>query len=298
MASNATFEVEIYGNTTKFENSLKGVNTAMSGLRGEAKNLRDALKLDPTNTDKMAQLQKNLQTQLGLSRDKAEKLKQELSSVDKSSPEGQKKWLQLTRDLGTAETQANRLEAEIKQVEGAISSGTWDIDAKMDIKSVNSGIEDMKSRFSGLREIAVGAFRQIGSSAVSAVGNSLRGWVSDAMDTQKAMISLQNTMKFKGKGQEFDYVSKSMQNLAKNTNANTEDTLKLSTTFIGLGDDAKKAVSKTEALVKANQAFGGTGEQLKGVVQAYGQMSAAGKVTAENINQLTDNNTALGSALK
>lgn len=298
MASNATFEVEIYGNTTKFENSLKGVNTAMSGLRGEAKNLREALKLDPTNTDKMAQLQKNLQTQLGLSRDKATKLKEELATVDKSTPAGQKKWLQLTRDLGTAEIQANRLESEIKQVESAISSGSWNIEAKMDTKGVNSGIDGMKSRFSGLREIAVGAFRQIGASAVSAVGNGLKGWVSDAMDTQKAMISLQNTMKFKGNGQDFDYVSKSMQNLAKETNANTEDTLKLSTTFIGLGDTAKKAVSKTEALVKANQAFGGTGEDLKGVVQAYGQMSAAGKVTAENINQLTDNNTALGSALK
>ena len=298
MASNATFEVEIYGNTTKFENSLKGVNTAMSGLRGEAKNLRDALKLDPTNTGKMAQLQKNLQTQLGLSRDKATKLKEELATVDKSTPAGQKKWLQLTRDLGTAETQANRLEGEIRQVESAISSGSWNIEAKMDTKGVNSGIDGMKSRFSGLREIAVGAFRQIGASAISAVGNGLKGWVSDAMDTQKAMISLQNTMKFKGNGQEFDYVSKSMQNLAKDTNANTEDTLKLSTTFIGLGDTAKKAVGKTEALVKANQAFGGTGEQLKGVVQAYGQMSAAGKVTAENIGQLTDNNTALGSSLK
>ena len=298
MASNATFEVEIYGNTTKFENSLRGVNTAMSGLRGEAKNLRDALKLDPTNTSKMAQLQKNLQTQLGLSRDKATKLKEELSTVDKGTSAGQKKWLQLTRDLGTAETQANRLEGEIKQVEGAISSGSWDIDAKMDTKGVNSGIDGMKSRFSGLREIAVGVFRQIGSSAVSAVGNGLKGWVSDAMDTQKAMISLQNTMKFKGNGKDFDYVSKSMQTLAKDTNANTEDTLKLSTTFIGLGDTAKSAVGKTEALVKANQAFGGTGENLKGVVQAYGQMSAAGKVTAENINQLTDNNTALGSALK
>lgn len=298
MASNATFEVEIYGNTTKFENSLKGVNTAMSGLRGEAKNLREALKLDPTNTGKMAQLQKNLQTQLGLSRDKATKLKEELSTVDKGTSAGQKKWLQLTRDLGTAETQANRLEGEIKQVEGAISSGSWHIDAKMDTKGVNSGIDGMKSRFSGLREIAVGAFRQIGASAVSAVGNGLKGWVSDAMDTQKAMISLQNTMKFKGSGKEFDYVSKSMQALAKDTNANTEDTLKLSTTFIGLGDTAKSAVGKTEALVKANQAFGGTGEQLKGVVQAYGQMSASGKVTAENINQLTDNNTALGSALK
>ena len=298
MASNATFEVEIYGNTTKFENSLKGVNTAMSGLRGEAKNLREALKLDPTNTGKMAQLQKNLQTQLALSRDKATKLKEELSTVDKGTSAGQKKWLKLTRDLGTAETQANRLESEIKQVESAISSGSWNIDAKMDTKGVNSEIEGMKSRFSGLREIAVGVFRQIGSSAVSAVGNGLKGWVSDAMDTQKAMISLKNTMNFKGSGQDFDYVSKSMQNLAKDTNANTEDTLKLSTTFIGLGDTAKSAVGKTEALVKANQAFGGTGEQLKGVVQAYGQMSASGKVTAENINQLTDNNTALGSALK
>ena len=298
MASNATFEVEIYGNTTKFENSLKGVNTAMSGLRGEAKNLRDALKLDPTNTGKMAQLQKNLQTQLGLSRDKATKLKEELSNVDKSTSSGQKKWLQLTRALGTAETQANRLEGEIKQVEGAIKSGSWHIDAKMDTKGVNSGIDGMKSRFSGLREFAVGAFRQIGASAVSAVGNGLRGWISDAMDTQTAMIALKNTMKFKGSGKDFDYVSNSMQKLARDTNANSEDTLKLSTTFIGLGDSAKSAVSKTEALVKANQAFGGTGEQLKGVVQAYGQMSAAGKVTAENINQLTDNNTALGSSLK
>ena len=298
MASNATFEVEIYGNTTKFENSLKGVNTAMSGLRGEAKNLREALKLDPANTGKMAQLQKNLQTQLGLSRDKATKLKEELATVDKGTSAGQKKWLQLTRDLGTAETQANRLESEIKQVEGAIKSGSWNIDAKMDTKGINNGIDSMKSRFSGLREIAIGAFRQIGASAVSAVGNGLKGWVSDAMDTQKAMISLKNTMNFKGNGQDFDYVSKSMQNLAKDTNANTEDTLKLSTTFIGLGDTAKSAVGKTEALVKANQAFGGTGEQLKGVVQAYGQMSASGKVTAENINQLTDNNTALGSALK
>lgn len=298
MASNTRFEVEIYGNTTKFENSLKGINTALFGLRGEARNLKNALNLDPTNTEKMAQLQKNLQSQLSISRDKAAKLKEELATVDKSDAKGQKKWLQLTRDLGSAETEANKLEGEISKVEDAISSGRWDIDAKMDTKGVNSGIDGMKSRFSGLREIAVGVFRQIGASAISAVGNGLRGWVSDAMDTQKAMISLQNTMKFKGNGAEFQSVSTSMQKLAKDTNANTEDTLKLATTFIGLGDNAKSAVSKTEALVKANQAFGGTGENLKGVVQAYGQMSAAGKVTAENINQLTDNNTALGSALK
>lgn len=298
MASNAQFEVEIYGNTQRFENSLKGINTAMSGLRGEAKNLRDALKLDPTNTDKMAQLQKNLQQQLEQSRSKATKLKQELSTVDKSTPDGQKKWLQLTRDLGKVETEANKLEKEIGDVDNAIKRGSWEIKPEMDTKSLDAGIEKTKGKFSAMREMVTGAFRQIGASAVSAIGNGLKGWVSDAMDTQKAMNALKSTMSFKGNGKEFDFVSSKMKKLAQDTNANSEDTLKLSTTFIGLGDDAKTAVSKTEALTKANQKFGGTGEQLKGVSLAYGQMAASGKVTAENMNQLTDNNTALGASLK
>lgn len=300
MASNAKFEIEIYGNTAKFENSLKGINTAMSGLKGEANALKKALALDPTNTDKMAQLQKNLQQQLTVSKNKATQLKQEIADVDKSTPQGQAKWTKLQRDLANTTIQADQLEADIKDVDNAIKNGKWETKAKidMDTSGVDSKIGGFKQKFNGLKEIAVGAFRQIGASITNALGNGLGGWVSDAMSTQKAMISLKNTMEFKGIGSDVEYVKKSMSTLATATNANTEDTLKLATTFIGLGDNAKTAVSKTDALVKANQAFGGTGEQLKGVVQAYGQMSAAGKVSAENINQLTDNNTALGSALK
>lgn len=300
MASNAKFEIEIYGNTAKFENSLKGINTAMSGLKGEAGALKKALALDPTNTDKMQQLQKNLQQQLKISKDRATQLKKELSEVDKSTPEGQKKWVKLQRDLANTTVQADKLEADIKDVDNAIKNGKWETKAKIDLDSsgVDSKINGFKSKFNGLKEIAVGAFRQIGSSAVSALGNGLKGWVSDAMATQKSMIALKNTMQFKGNANEFQMVSRSMQKLATDTNANTEDTMKLATTFIGLGDSAGTAVSKTQALVKANQAFGGSGEQLKGVVLAYGQMSAAGKVSAENIGQLTDNNTALGASLK
>ena len=66
MASNAKFEVEIYGNVTKFENSLKGVNTAMSGLRGEAKNLREALKLDPENPKKNGTIAEEFTSAVGL----------------------------------------------------------------------------------------------------------------------------------------------------------------------------------------------------------------------------------------
>lgn len=300
MASNAKFEIEIYGNTAKFENSLKGINSAMYGLRGEARTLKKALELDPTNTDKMRELQKNLQQQLKISKDRAAELKKELATVDKTTPEGQKRWVKLTRDITNATLDAQKLEGEIKDVDAAITNGKWETKAKVDLddSGVSSKIEGFKSKFNGLKEIAVGAFRQIGSSAVTALGNGIRGWVSDAMATQKAMISLKNTMNFKGNVSEFDSLSKRLQNVAKDTNANTEDALKLGATFIGLGDNAKVAGDKVEAIIKANQAFGGTGENLKGVVQAYSQMSAAGKVTAENINQLVDNNTALGSSLK
>lgn len=294
--ANAQFKIDIYGDTAKFENSLKGIDSAMSKLKSEASGLRKELKLDPTNTEKMKQLQANLAQQMERTKAKASQLKQEMAGIDKSTPDGQKKWLNLQKQLSDNSVKAGYLERDIKQVGDAIARGNWKAD--IDTKPAQNSLENVKKRFSALKEIGVGALRSIGSSITGAVGNGLKGWVSDAMSTQKAMLSLQNTMEFKGIGGGFQKLSNEMSKLATDTNANTEDTLKLATTFVGLGDSANVASKKTSNLVKANQAFGGTGENLKGVVQAYGQMSAAGKVTAENINQLTDNNTALGSALK
>ena len=296
MATNARFKIDIYGDTAEFENSLKGVNSAMSRLKGEASTLRKELKLDPTNVKTMEKLQANLAQQLENTKRKASNLKQEMSQIDKSTPDGQKRWLTLQKQLSENSLKANALETDLKEVGQAIERGNWKAD--IDVSKAEGSINKVKKSFSVLKEVGIGALRQIGSTAVSALGNGLRGWVSDALDTQKAMLSLQNTMEFKGIGGGFQKLSSQMSKLATDTNANTEDTLKLATTFVGLGDTADVAGKKTSNLVKANQAFGGTGENLKGVVQAYGQMSAAGKVTAENINQLTDNNTALGSALK
>lgn len=294
--ANAQFKIDIYGDTAKFENSLKGIDSAMSKLKSEASGLRRELNLDPTNTQKMAQLQKNLAQQMESTKAKASQLKQEMAGIDKSTPDGQKKWLTLQKQLSDNSIKAGYLERDIKQVGDALTRGNWKAD--IDTKPAQNSLENVKKRFSSLKEIGIGALRQIGSSAVSTLSNGLGGWVSSAMDTQKAMLSLQNTMNFKGIGGGFKNLSGQMSKLATDTNANTEDTLKLATTFVGLGDTADVAGKKTTNLVKANQAFGGTGENLKGVVQAYGQMSASGKVTAENINQLTDNNTALGAALK
>ncbi|PLW59006.1 phage tail protein [Lactococcus lactis] len=296
MAGNAKFEVEIYGNTVQFENSLKGINSAMSSLKGEANQLRKELRFDPTNVTAMTKLQDNYKQQLEQTKNKATALKKELAGLDSSTPDGQKKFIQLSKAIQDSELKANYLERDIKQLDSSISSGNFKVDLKTD--DAESKLSRVKKGFSGMKEIAIGAFREIGANITNALGNKMGDWINDTKATQKATIALKNTMDFSGVGGDFESLSKRMGQVAKDTNANTEDALKLASTFIGLGDNAQTAGDKVENIIKANQAFGGSGEQLQGVVQAYGQMSASGKVTAENINQLTDNNTALGSALK
>lgn len=294
--ANAKFEVEIYGNTASFENSLKGINTAMSALKSEASGLKGALRLDPTNTQLMAKLQGNFRSQLEQTKNKASQLKTEISGIDKTTPDGQKKFLKLSREIQTAETRAGYLEQDIKNLDASIANGKFKIDLKTD--QAEGGLEKIKGGFSSLKTVAIGALLEIGSKIANTVGGKFGDWVNGAVDTQKAMISLKNTMNFSGNGQDFDGLSKRMQKLARDTNANASDAIKLATTFIGLGNSSEVAGDKVDNLVRANQAFGGTSEDLKSVSQAYSQMSASGKVSAENINQLTDANTALGSALK
>ena len=294
--ANAKFEVDIYGNTASFENSLKGINTAMSALKSEASGLKGALKLDPTNVQLMAKLQGNFQTQLEQTKNKATQLKTEIAGIDKSTPDGQKKFLQLSRDLQTAETRAGYLQQDIKNLDASISGGKFNVDLKTD--QAENGLEKVKNGFGSLKTIAIGALLEIGSKIASTVSGKFGDWIGGAVDTQKSMIALKNTMNFSGNGSEFDGLSKRMQKLAQDTNANAGDAIKLATTFIGLGDSSEVAGNKVDSLIKANQSFGGTSEDLKSVSQAYSQMSASGKVSAENINQLTDANTALGSALK
>lgn len=296
MANNAKFEVEIFGNTSQFENSLKGINSAMSSLKSEASSLRSALRLDPTNTTLMTKLQSNLATQLEQTKNKTTQLKTELAGIDKSTPDGQAKFLKLSKAIQDSETRAGYLQRDIQNLDNSISKGSFNL--KLNTAEAENSVEKIKSGFSSLKTVAIGALLEIGSKIASTVQGKFGDWVGGAVDTQKAMISLKNTMNFSGNVGEYDALSSRMKKLAIDTNANSSDALKLATTFIGLGADANTAGKKVDNLVRANQAFGGTSEDLKGVSLAYSQIQASGKLSAENINQITDNNTALGASLK
>ena len=67
--------VEIGGDTTKLEQSLKSVNSTIKTTQSELKDVSKLLKLDPSNTELLSQKQKALKDAIGATKEKLDTLK-------------------------------------------------------------------------------------------------------------------------------------------------------------------------------------------------------------------------------
>ena len=149
-----------------------------------------------------------------------------------------------------------------------------------------------------MNEIVVGGLRQIGASATSKLGDAFSGTKNSLQETQTATNGLKKVMQFRGIADQFDDLRKSLSQTAIDTNIDTKAADKFGSVLLGVGKNASDTAKIVKAAANANQAFGGSGEAFESVSLALGQMEAAGKVTADNMNQVTDANAALGAALK
>ena len=94
--------VEIGGDTTKLEQSLKSVNSTIKTTQSELKDVSKLLKLDPSNTELLSQKQKALKEAIGATKDKLETLKAAQEQAKKQLEEGtlgQDKYDALQREI-------------------------------------------------------------------------------------------------------------------------------------------------------------------------------------------------------
>lgn len=94
--------VKFGANTVEFDNSVKGINSALSLLKKDLQSINQQLKLDPNNVDLINRKMQNFQQQMDLGRKKVEELRKEQAAL------GDEK-------IGTAEWQ--KLESEIQKTE-------------------------------------------------------------------------------------------------------------------------------------------------------------------------------------
>ena len=110
--------IEIGGNTTKLQDALKGVDKQVYSLNGDLKALNQALKLDPKNTELLAQKQEVLARNIEASKDRLETLKEaqrQMGDYNKLTDEQKTSYNQLSVEIAKSESALKNMNEELKK---------------------------------------------------------------------------------------------------------------------------------------------------------------------------------------
>lgn len=185
MASNRIkgITIEIDGNTTPLTKALSDVNKSLKSTQDELKDVNKLLKLDPGNTELLAQKQKLLADQSNGLKTKMDQLKDALSKVDKAAdPDA---YARLQRELAETAAAFDKAEKEAKEFHPALEK----------VKDMASGVKDVAGKVgSGLATVGKGL--GIAAAAATTAATGLAAFASktaeslDVIDKQSQKIGL------------------------------------------------------------------------------------------------------------
>lgn len=153
--------IEIGGNTTKLQDALKGVDKQVYSLNSDLKNLNQALKLDPKNTELLSQKQDVLRRNIQATTEKLETLKEaqrQMGDYNKLTDEQKTSYNQLSLEIAKSEKALQDMNKELKATSG------------IDFSKVKDGLKKVG-------EVALDVAKKLGQ-LTAAVGGALAGLVS------------------------------------------------------------------------------------------------------------------------
>lgn len=109
--------IDIGGETTKLQESLKDVNKQSKDLQTELRSVDKLLKLDPHNTELLAQKQKLLSESIGATKEKLDTLKEAEKQVKQQFEQGkvgEEQYRAIQREVISAEQELDKLEDTLK----------------------------------------------------------------------------------------------------------------------------------------------------------------------------------------
>ena len=115
--------IELSGDTTKLQTALKGVNTQVKSTQQQLKDVEKLLKLDPGNTDLLAQKHKLLAEAVSATKEKLETLKTAAEQANTALANGdisQEQYDALQREIIETENDLKKLEEQAKESETAL----------------------------------------------------------------------------------------------------------------------------------------------------------------------------------
>lgn len=123
--------IEIGGDTTKLQTALKGVNTEVKNTQQQLKDVKKLLKLDPGNTELLAQKHKLLGEAVQAAKEKLETLKTAAEQANTALANGdisqeqydalQREIIETENELKRLEEQANESATALQKIQGTVA---------------------------------------------------------------------------------------------------------------------------------------------------------------------------------
>ena len=282
--------IELGADTSGLSKALKGINTEIGKTQKDLKDVERLLKLDPTNTELLAQKQKLLSDRVEETKTKIDALKQAQASIDISTEEGQRQYDALTREiisceneLRNAEQEANSFNSTMKKVSDATGN-------------MSNKFGDLADKTRGLSLAAAGALAGMAGLAVKAGKdadelNTLAKQTGIATDELQKMQYASDLIDV-----DVDTITGSLRKMKKNLDSNTEafENLGVATKengqFREITDifyDTVAALgqipNETERDIAAMEIFGKSADELAGIIDDGGASLKTLGEEAENL---------------
>ena len=236
--------IEIGGDTTKLEASLKSVNQEIRGTESKLKDVEKLLKMDPGNTNLLSQKYKTLQQDISATKQKLETLKEASKQADQALKDGtisQDQYDALQREIAETEQSLKSLEQEYKNFGSVQAQQVAAAGEKM--KELGGKIEDAGQTLTTHVTLPL--------AAVGAAG------VASFAEVDKTMQLTNQTMG--NTAEEAELLNSAMKEAAANSTFGMKDAATATLNFARAGLDAEQAAA---ALAPAMNLAAGEGGNL------------------------------------
>ena len=167
MANIKGITIEIDGQTSKLEDSLKKVNSIVYSTNGNLKELNQALRLDPKNTEALSTKQKVLAENIKATKERLTQLKdaqKQMGDYSKLTDEQKTQYRNLSIEIAKSEANLKKMNDEMKKT-----------------SAIN--FDKVKDSLSKVGDVALNVSKKL-AQVTAAVGGALAGVVAAGVRTK------------------------------------------------------------------------------------------------------------------
>lgn len=266
--------IEISGNTTKLQDALKKVNETSRELSKELKEIEKGLKLDPKNTELLAQKQAVLTEAIENTSEKLKVLKKAQDEAHKAFVDGElpiEEFRKINREVEVTERQLKTLKKELEDIN------------KIDFKKLGEKFKEVGEK---IKTVGGTLTKFVTVPLTAAFGLATKS----AIEFESAFAGVEKTVD--GTEEELSNLRQGIRDMAKEIPASTTEISKVAEAAGQLGIQTDNVLAFTKTMINLGEATNLSAEEAATTLARFANVT---KMSQKDFDKLGSTIVALGN---